>query len=130
MQTGGVGGSAERQDNGPLGEIVQDTAGNIRRDGGGSRIGEAALDETKIPHGDESVCFARVEVEAAVSGAEASLELLKEIAEAMEEEFGLRPATASKYELGLLTKGLDPEGDLTTGPTSTKRKHKEEPFRG
>lgn len=121
VQTGGADGSVERQNNGPLGEIVQDAAGNIRREGGGSRIGEAALDETEIPLGDEPARFVRVEVEAEVSGAEASLQLLKEFAETMEEEFGLRPATASKYELGLLTKGLDPEGDLTTGPTSIQK---------
>ena len=107
MQTGSVYGSVESQDDGLLGETVQDTAGNIRGEGVGSRIGEAALDETEIPLGDEPVRFARVEVEAEVSGAEASLELLKEFAETIEKACGLRPATASKYELGLRAKGLD-----------------------
>ena len=86
--------------------VVQDTAGNIQREGVGSRVGEATLDETEIPLGDEPVRFARVEVEAEVSGAEASLELLKEFAETIEKACGLRPATASKYELGLRAKGL------------------------
>ena len=107
VQTGSVYGSVESQDDGPLGETVQDTAGNIRWEGVGSRVGEAALDETEIPLGDEPVRFARVEVEAEVSGAEASLELLKEFAETIEKACGLRPATASKYELGLRAKGLD-----------------------
>jgi triphosphatase len=107
MQTGSVYGSVESQDDGLLGETVQDTAGNIRGEGVGSRVGEVALDETEIPLGDEPVRFARVEVEAEVSGAEASLELLKEFAETIEKACGLRPATASKYELGLRAKGLD-----------------------
>ena len=104
-----------------LGEIVQDAAGNIRREGVGYRLGEAALDETEIPLGDESVRFARVEIEAEVSEKDASLDLLKEFARAMEEEFGLRRVTASKYELGLLAKGLDPEGDLDLGPVVVKK---------
>ena len=106
VETGSVYGSVESQDDGLLGETVQDTAGNIRWEGVGSRVGEAALDETEIPLGDEPVRFARVEVEAGVSGAEASLELLKEFAETIEKACGLRPATASKYELGLRAKGL------------------------
>ena len=113
VQTGSADGSS--------GEIVQDAAGNIRRVGGGSRVGEAALDETEIPLGDEPVRFSRVEVEAEVSDADASLHLIKEFARAMEEEFGLRPATASKYELGLLAKGLNPEGDLDLGPVAVKK---------
>ena len=122
VQTGSADGSSlESQDDGSLIEIVQDDAGNIRREGVDSRIGEAALDETEIPVGDEPVRFARVEVEAKVSEADAaSLDLLKEFARAMEEEFGLRPATVSKYELGLLAKGLDPEGDLALGPVAVK----------
>jgi triphosphatase len=107
VETGSVYGSVESQDDGLLGETVQDTAGTIRGEGVGSRVGEAALDETEIPLGDEPVRFARVEVEAEVSGAEASLELLKEFAETIEKACGLRPATASKYELGLRAKGLD-----------------------
>jgi triphosphatase len=106
VETGSVYGSVESQDDGPLGETVQGTAGNIRWEGVGSRVGEAALDETEIPLGYEPVRFARVEVEAGVSGAEASLELLKEFAETIEKACGLRPATASKYELGLRAKGL------------------------
>jgi inorganic triphosphatase YgiF len=122
VQTGSADGSSlESQDDGSLIEIVQDDAGNIRREGVDSRIGEAALDETEIPVGDEPVRFARVEVEAKVSEADASLDLLKEFARAMEEEFGLRPATVSKYELGLLAKGLDPEGDLDLGPVAVKK---------
>src|ERR687894_226432 len=113
VQTGSADGS--------LGEIVQDAAGNIRGGGVGSRLGEAALDETEIPLGDESVRFARVEIEAEVSEKDASLDLLKEFARAMEEEFGLRRVTASKYELGLLAKGLDPEGDLDLGPVVVKK---------
>ena len=106
---------------GSTGEIVQDAAGNVRREGVGSRLGEAALDETKIPLGDEPVRFSRVEIEAEVSGEDTSLDLLKEFARAMEEEFGLRPATTSKYELGLLAKGLNPEGSLDLGPVAVKR---------
>jgi triphosphatase len=121
VQTGSADGSVESQDDGSLGEIVQDAAGNIRREAVGSRLGEAALDETEIPLGDEPVRFSRVEVEAEVSGEDTSLDLLKEFARAMEEEFGLRPATASKYELGLLAKGLDPEGDLDLGPVAVKK---------
>src|SRR5918998_6229956 len=60
VQTGSADGS--------LGEVVQDAAGNIRREAVGSRLGEAALDETEIPLGDEPVRFSRVEVEAEVSG--------------------------------------------------------------
>jgi len=122
VQTGSADGSSlESRDDGSLVEIVQDDAGNIRREGVGSRVGEAALDETEIPVGDEPVRFARVEVEAKVSEADASLDLLKEFARAMKEEFGLRPATVSKYELGLLAKGLDPEGDLGLGPVAVKK---------
>jgi triphosphatase len=122
VQTGSADGSSlESQDDGSLIEIVQDDAGNIRREGVDSRVGEAALDETEIPVGDEPVRFARVEVEAKVSEADASLDLLKEFARAIEEEFGLRPATVSKYELGLLAKGLDPEGDLDLGPVAVKK---------
>jgi triphosphatase len=122
VQTGSADGSSlESRDDGSLIEIVQDDAGNIRREGVDSRIGEAALDETEIPVGDEPVRFARVEVEAKVSEADASLDLLKEFARAIEEEFGLRPATVSKYELGLLAKGLDPEGDLDLGPVAVKK---------
>ena len=121
VQTGSADGSVESQDDGSLVEIVQDAAGNIRREGVGSRVGEAALDKTEIPLDDEPVRFARVEVEAKVSEADASLDLLKEFARAMEEEFGLRPATVSKYELGLLAKGLDPEGDLDLGPVAVKK---------
>src|SRR5918994_6416254 len=121
VQTGRADGSVESQDDGSLVEIVQDAAGNIRREGVGSRVGEAALDETEIPLGDEPIRFARVEVEAKASEADASLDLLQEFARAMEEEFGLRPATASKYELGLLAKGLDPEGDLDLGLVAVKK---------
>src|SRR5918995_152344 len=121
VQTGRADGSVESQDDGSLVEIVQDAAGNIRREGVGSRVGEAALDETEIPLGDEPIRFTRVEVEAEVPQTDASLDLLKEFAETIEEEFELRPATASKYEFGLLAKGLDPEGDLDTGPTSVKK---------
>ena len=111
VQAGRADGSVESQD----------AAGNIRWEGVGSRVGEAALDETEIPLGDEPIRFARVEVEAKASEADASLDLLKEFARAMEEEFGLRPATVSKYELGLLAKGLDPEGDLDLGPVAVKK---------
>ena len=121
VQTGSADGSVESQDDGSLVEIAQDAAENIRREGVGSCVGEAALDKTEIPLDDEPVRFARVEVEAKVSEADASLDLLKEFARAMEEEFGLRPATASKYELGLLAKGLDPEGDLDLGPVAVKK---------
>ena len=122
VQTGSADGSSlESWDDGTLVEIVQDDAGNIRREGLDSRVGEAALDETEIPLGDEPIRFARVEVEAKASEADASLDLLQEFARAMEEEFGLRPATASKYELGLLAKGLDPEGDLDLGPVAVKK---------
>jgi triphosphatase len=121
VQTGSADGSVESQDDGSLVEMAQDAAENIRREGVGSRVGEAALDKTEIPLDDEPVRFARVEVEAKVSEADASLDLLKEFARAMEEEVGLRPATASKYELGLLAKGLDPEGDLDLGPVAVKK---------
>src|SRR5215203_5615494 len=40
VQTGSVYGSVESQDDGLLGETVQDTAGNIRWEGVGSRVGE------------------------------------------------------------------------------------------
>jgi len=121
VQTSSADGFVESRDDGSLGEIVQDAAGNIRREGVGSRIGEAALDETEIPLSDEPVRFTRVEVEAEVPQTDTSLDLLKEFAETIEEEFELRPATASKYELGLIAKGLDPEGDLDLGPVAVKK---------
>src|ERR687890_2732852 len=121
VHTGSVDGSVEGRDDGSLGEVVQDAAGNIRREGVGSHIGDVALDETEIPLDDEPVHFVRVEVEADVSETDASLDLLKEFAKTIKEEFGLRSATASKYELGLLAKGLDPEGSLDLGPTTVKK---------
>src|SRR5918997_3732147 len=120
VQTDSADGSVEGRDNGALGEIVQDAAGNIQREGVGSGIGEVALDESEIPLDEEPVRLARVEVEADASEADAPLGFLNNFARAMEEEFGLRPATASKYELGLLARGLDPEGDLDLGPVAVK----------
>ena len=114
VQTGSEDGSVDNQDDGSLGEIVQDAAGDIRREGVGSRLGEAALDETEIPLGDEPVRFTRVDVEAEVSETEASLNLLKEFAEMIEKESGLQPATASKYELGLLAGDSTRRGILTS----------------
>jgi triphosphatase len=100
---------------------VQDASGNVRRAGIGSRMGEAALDESEIPLGDEPVLLQRVEIEAETSETDASSILLENLAGILEEELGLRPATASKYELGLLAKGLDPERDLDLGPVTVKK---------
>src|SRR5919112_3751149 len=121
LQTDSADDSVDGRDDGSLGEVGQDAAGNIRREGVGSHIGDVALDETEIPLDDEPVHFVRVEVEADVSETDASLDLLKEFAKTIKEEFGLRSATASKYELGLLAKGLDPEGSLDLGPTTVKK---------
>ena len=121
VQTGGADGSVDGRDNDSLGEVVQDASGNIRREGVGSRIGEVALDESEIPFEDESVRLARVEVEADVSGVDAPLGLLEDFAGVMKEKFELWPATASKYECGLLARGLDPERDLDLGPTTVEK---------
>jgi CHAD domain-containing protein len=94
---------------------------NVRRAGIGPRLGEAALDESEIPLGDEPVLLRRVEVEAETSEADVSSSLLENFAGMLEEELGLRPATASKYELGLLAKELDPERDLDLGPVAVKK---------
>jgi triphosphatase len=117
VQTDGSAVSDEgRNEDGAFGEIVQDASGNVRRAGVDPRIGEVALDESETPLGDKPVLLRRVEVEAETSEADASSGLLENFAGILEEELGLRPATASKYELGLLAKGLDPERDLDVGP--------------
>jgi triphosphatase len=106
----GADGSVDGGDDASLREVVQDASGNIQRERVGSRIGEVALDKSEIALDDEPVRLARIEVEAEVSGVDAPLGLLEDFAVAMKEEFELRSATASKYEVGLLAKGLDPEG--------------------
>jgi CHAD domain-containing protein len=80
------------------------------------RVAEVALDETTIVVGDEHqpVRLQRVEVEADP----AWVEPLKPLVDTLRRECGLRPATLSKFEAGLLAAGLRVHGPPDLGPTS------------
>lgn len=71
----------------------------------GSEVGEIALDETAIPPADGApVRLRRVEVEVEPE----MVPRLESFVERMHAECGLTPATASKYETGILAQGLAP----------------------
>lgn len=81
----------------------------------GAEVGELALDETTIPleDGQEPAALRRVEVEVEFG----ALERVAPFVEEMREGCRLRPATTSKYEAGLLARGLRPPGPPEFGPT-------------
>jgi triphosphatase len=82
----------------------------------GAVAGEVVLDETTIPLGEGSppARLKRVEVEVA----EPFVEPLSAFVKAMSDECGLHPATLSKYEAGLLSRGLQPERPPDLGSTA------------
>lgn len=80
------------------------------------RIGEVALDDSEIPLGEGAVRLTRVEVEADASTATASSKL-EGFVKAMEEDLGLRPAMASKYEAGLSATGQNPDDEAEVKDT-------------
>jgi triphosphatase len=81
----------------------------------GAPAGEVVLDETTIPLGDGNppARLKRVEVEVA----EPFVEALSGFVQAMSDECGLHPATLSKYEAGLLSRGLQPDRPPDLGST-------------
>jgi CHAD domain-containing protein len=80
------------------------------------RLGELTLDHTAIPvDGDDvPVVIQRVEIE---SAGETNDERLDAFAGALREACGLVPATRSKFESGLLARGLTPPEPPDLGPT-------------
>lgn len=84
----------------------------------GTRVGEVVLDETEIPleEGGDPARLRRVEVELDADTAETPD--LEDFVKDLKEQCQLSPATASKYEAGLLTRGLAPPGPLELGPTA------------
>ena len=82
----------------------------------GSEIGELTLDHTTIPvEGDDvPVTLQRVEIE---SAGETSDERLEELARSLRDAVGLVPAVRSKFESGLLARGLAPPEPPDLGPT-------------
>ncbi|MCA1728512.1 MAG: CHAD domain-containing protein [Actinobacteria bacterium] len=100
---------------GSSGEIVQDATGNTQRGSDGSRVGEVALDATKIllSNREEPARLSRVEVE--VVEAEPPTAVFRFVKE-MRCSLELDPTTVSKYEAGLSASGLIPDGDPELGP--------------
>jgi CHAD domain-containing protein len=96
-------------------EIVQDASGNVRRSGDGPHIAEIALDNTEIrfDNDEEPTCLSRVEVEVEE---EPPAEKVPGFVEEMWHSLELEPTTTSKYEAGLYTAGLSPDGNLDLGP--------------
>ena len=86
----------------------------------GLPVAELALDRTTIPvgDGDEPARLRRVEVELK-DGARGVPRFVRELAEAG----GLRPATLSKFEAGLLAHGHAPGSALDLGPTDVSAVH-------
>jgi CHAD domain-containing protein len=82
----------------------------------GAVAGEVAVDETTIPlgEGNPPARLKRVEVEVA----EPFVEPLSAFVQAMSDECALHPATLSKYEAGLLSRGLQPERPPDLGSTA------------
>ncbi|CAA9436432.1 MAG: Adenylate cyclase [uncultured Rubrobacteraceae bacterium] len=107
--------SVESGTDGSSGGIVQDASGNVRRGGDGPRVAEIALDATaiRLDDGEEPARLSRVEVE--VQEEEAPDEV-SGFVEEMRRSLELEPTTASKYEAGLYTAGLSPDGDPDLGP--------------
>jgi triphosphatase len=79
----------------------------------GFRVGEIVLDETTIPLEAEPARIRRVEVEVEPG----SLDRLEPFVERLREECRLSPAVASKYESGLLARGITPPAPPDFGPT-------------
>jgi triphosphatase len=81
----------------------------------GRPSGEIAVDETRILPADGSPAtrLRRVELEVPKEAATA----LAPLAEQLREEFGLRPAELSKYDVGLISAGLPRPQRLSFGPT-------------
>jgi CHAD domain-containing protein len=81
-----------------------------------SKVGELTLDRTTIPVEGEDVpvVLQRVEIESA--GAETD-ERLDALAGSLRDTFGLVPAVRSKFESGLLARGLAPPEPPDLGPT-------------
>jgi CHAD domain-containing protein len=81
----------------------------------GTTVGEVALDSTTIPMGpgQEPARLRRIEVEVEA----AAVDEVRPFVESMREACGLRPATVSKMEAGLLAAGLSPDSFLDFGPT-------------
>jgi CHAD domain-containing protein len=78
-------------------------------------VGEVALDETAIPleNGEEPTRLRRVEVELEPD----VVYRLEPFVERLRDECRLSPAAASKYEAGLLARGLVPPASPEFGPT-------------
>jgi len=87
----------------------------------GFRAGEVAFDETAIPVEEEAepVRIRRVEVEVEPE----ALDRLEPFVGRLREECRLSPAVASKYESGLLARGLTPPAPPDFGPTEVDGSH-------
>jgi CHAD domain-containing protein len=83
---------------------------------GNERVAEVALDETTIVVGSEHqpVRLQRVEIEAVP----AWVTRLKPLVDTLQRECGLRPASLSKFEAGLLAAGVSIPGPPDLGPTA------------
>ncbi len=112
---------------GPVGELVRSMAGSrplellfevrTRRRAyslavDGRPVGEVALDDTSIPvDGGRPARLQRVEIEIDPAAVDAVAPLIDELRTAC----GLHPATASKFQAGLLASGLAPPPPLDLG---------------
>jgi hypothetical protein len=92
---------------------------------GATRIGEVALDDSEIPLDKGTSRLTRLEVEADASAATASSKL-EGFVKAMEEDLGLRPTKASKYEAGLSATGQNPDGEASSEPQAGGKGAKKE----
>jgi triphosphatase len=81
----------------------------------GDPAGEIAVDRTTIPLGDhsESARLRRVEVEVP----EALVPELRPFVESLRSACALQPSTLSKYQAGLLARGLQPRSARDLGPS-------------
>jgi triphosphatase len=102
----------------PLGEIVEDTLGNIRPQNSeqDAMVAEIALDKSEIfANGGDSTHLSRVEVEV---GSDAHIhDGVGDFVEVMRETLKLRPTLISKFRTGLSVAGLSPEMAPDLGPT-------------
>jgi triphosphatase len=82
----------------------------------GSPAGEIAVDRTNIPLGErsESARLRRVEIEVPEERVGAALPFVQSLRSAL----GLQPATLSKFQAGLLARGLQPAVAPDLGPTT------------
>jgi CHAD domain-containing protein len=102
-----------------LGEIVEDTSGNIRPQNSEQDamvLAEIALDESEIlANGGASTHLSRVEVEV---GSDAQIhDGVGDFVEVLRETLKLRPTLISKFRTGLSVAGLSPEMAPDLGPT-------------